>query len=242
MIPVMFQMSCITRRDSLKCSPVCETGHVFYQKFSSRPPSYICSQYRVDWKITKFIPDCSPLEKTARAGQCPPGWEARESYCVACPPGMFRDSAPLCQLCGKGSYAETFGSSKCVSCPAGQRTNSLGVRSSRGCRAPANSVASRVSGWRRRSQYSQAQFSQSHSQFSTTTTLRPTLRPTVRSTTVRPHRGGSHGRTGTGLTHYNSWLREQPPQLREHQDRFSEQRHNSLHHHRDRRFRKHRRH
>ena len=62
-------MSCITRRDSLKCSPVCETGHVFYQKFSSRPPSYICSQYRVDWKITKFIPDCSPVKKTATVGQ-----------------------------------------------------------------------------------------------------------------------------------------------------------------------------
>ena len=141
-------MSCTARRDSLKCSPVCEAGHVFYQKFSSRPPTYLCSQYRVDWKITKFIPDCSPLEKAVRPGNCPPGWEARENGCVACPPGMFRDSAPLCQLCGKGSYADTFGSSKCVSCPAGQRTNSLGVRSSRGCRAPANSVASRLSGWR----------------------------------------------------------------------------------------------
>ena len=232
-------MSCTSRRDSLKCSPVCETGHVFYQKFSSRPPSYICSQYRVDWKITKFIPDCSPLEKTARPGHCPPGWEARENYCVACPPGMFRDSAPLCQLCGKGSYADTFGSSQCVPCPAGQRTNSLGVRSSRGCRAPANSVASRLNGWRRRSQLSHGAFSRTQfTQFSTT--ARPTARPTLRttSTTARSQRGGNQGRTGTGLTHYNSWLREQPRQL-QHNKRFSEQRYNNHH---NRRLRKHRRH
>ena len=209
-------MSCINRRDSLKCSPVCEAGHVFYQKFSSRPPTYLCSQYRVDWKITKFIPDCSPVEKTPQAGNCPPGWEARENYCVACPPGMFRDSAPLCQLCGKGSYAETFGSSKCVSCPAGQRTNSLGVRSSRGCRPPPNSVLG-LSNWRRRN------FRERQS--ATTTT-------TPRTTTMRQVR---RGKSGTGLTHYNSWLREQPHQL-QHHNRLSG---HGGHH---RRLRTHRRH
>ena len=26
-------------------------------------------QTRVDWKITKFIPDCSPVKKTATVGQ-----------------------------------------------------------------------------------------------------------------------------------------------------------------------------
>ena len=202
-------MVCINRRDSLKCTPVCERGHVFYQKFSSRPPTYLCSQYRVDWKITKFIPDCSPVEKTDLVGSCPPGWEAREGECVACPPGMFRDSAPLCQLCGKGSYAETFGSSKCLSCPAGQRTNSLGVRSSRGCRPPVNSVLGR-SNWRGRN------FRERLPAQVTTTTSR--------TTTISQTKRG--GKTGTGLTHYNSWLREQPQQLQ----------------HRNQRFRKHRRH
>ena len=88
------KMACLNKRHSKKCTPVCKEGHVFYQKFSSRPPTYICSTQRVDWKITKFIPDCSPVEKSSQVGQCPQGWEARDSYCVACSPGMFRSKAP----------------------------------------------------------------------------------------------------------------------------------------------------
>jgi len=159
------EMVCKDQRTSTKCSPVCKTGHAFYQKFSSRPPTYLCSAHRVDWRITKFIPDCSPVERPGRAG-CRAGWEARGGRCLACPPGMFRKSAPLCQLCGKGSYAEGFGSSRCYSCPALSSTPSLGTRKKSDCRA------GRTGG-----------------------------------------RGGGRARPrrpGTGLTHYNSWLAEQP--------------------------------
>ena len=44
------KMVCILRDDqSLKCTPVCEHDHVFYQKFSSRPPTYICDRHRSSW-------------------------------------------------------------------------------------------------------------------------------------------------------------------------------------------------
>ena len=113
-------MACLNRRRSRKCTPVCDHGHVFYQKFSSRPPTYLCSENRsaesaltaltrsprVDWKITKFIPDCAPVQKTAVVGECSQGWEARDNYCVACPPGMYRSQAPLCQLCPKATFSE----------------------------------------------------------------------------------------------------------------------------------------
>ena len=128
------KMACINKRRSKKCTPVCKESHVFYQKFSSRPPTYICSAHRVDWKITKFIPDCSPVEKTARVGQCPQGWEARDTDCVACPPGMFRSTAPLCQLCSKGTFSDSFGTGKCSPCPSGHSTSSLGTKSEGECR------------------------------------------------------------------------------------------------------------
>ena len=128
------KMACIIKRHSKKCTPVCNEGHVFYQKFSARPPTYICSLHRVDWKITKFIPNCSPVEKTTKVGQCPQGWEARDNYCVACPPGMFRSIAPLCQLCSKGTYSDRFGSPKCSLCSIGHTTTSLGTKSSGECR------------------------------------------------------------------------------------------------------------
>ena len=40
------RMVCISQQDRLKCTPVCDQDHVFYQKFSSRPPTYICSEHR----------------------------------------------------------------------------------------------------------------------------------------------------------------------------------------------------
>ena len=130
------KMACLDQRQGKKCTPVCDEGHVFYQKFSSRPPTYICSGSRVDWKINKFIPDCSPVKKTksGAAANCPPGWEWRDGLCVACPPGMFRDSAPLCQLCPKGSFSKAFGSQECEQCSAGEYTNSLGSRQATDCR------------------------------------------------------------------------------------------------------------
>jgi len=132
------KMTCINKRRSKKCTPVCKEGYVFYQKFSARPPTYICSMHRVDWRITKFVPDCSPVEKTSQVGQCPDGWEARDSYCIACPPGMYRKSAPLCQLCPKATYTDSFGSAKCTSCPLGHSTVSLGSRSKSECKISRN--------------------------------------------------------------------------------------------------------
>jgi hypothetical protein len=131
------KMSCLDQRQGKKCTPVCDEGHVFYQKFSSRPPTYICSGSRVDWKINKFIPDCSPVKKTKAGGadrSCPPGWEWRDGLCVACPPGMFRDSAPLCQLCPKGSFSTKFGTRECSLCSPGEYTTSLGSRQPSDCR------------------------------------------------------------------------------------------------------------
>ena len=40
------KMVCLLNGDRLKCTPVCEEDHVFYQKFSSRPPTYICTEHR----------------------------------------------------------------------------------------------------------------------------------------------------------------------------------------------------
>jgi len=117
----------------IRCTPVCDPGHAFYQKFTSRPPTYVCNSRRVDWEIRRFIPDCSPAYPAAGTA-CQPGWEARNGeegpQCVACPPGMYRSpgSGRLCQLCPKGTYAGGFGSSECSSCPRHHTTRGLGSR------------------------------------------------------------------------------------------------------------------
>ena len=146
---------------SKKCSPICNEKHDFYQKFSSRLPSYLCNRHRVDWNVRRFIPDCSPVHKTREDRACPSGWETRsvdhtsQAYrskpsgvvsgdiCVACPPGMYRNSEQysfshnakkrLCQLCPKGMYTDQFGSSICMKCPLNQTTRGLGSRKSRDC-------------------------------------------------------------------------------------------------------------
>lgn len=157
------------------------TGSCFLPKFSSRPPTYICSENRVDWKIAKFIPDCSPVKKTAVAGQCPPGWEARDSYCVACPPGMYRNKAPLCQLCPKSTFSSQYGSSSCHVCPSHHRTVSLGSRKATEC------IRGRLTG---RGHHVREQSPSSIGGSHTS-------------------RRGRLGR-GKVLAHYNSWLNEQP--------------------------------
>ncbi|XP_023338014.1 uncharacterized protein LOC111708775 [Eurytemora carolleeae] len=128
------RMACIDRKDSKKCTPVCERGHVFYQKFSYRPPTYLCSSRRIDWKINRFIPDCSPVKKTLTAGMCPEGWEARDNTCIACPPGMYRNTASLCQLCSQGTFSDQFGAKDCQQCSPGEYTNSLGSRHQSDCK------------------------------------------------------------------------------------------------------------
>jgi hypothetical protein len=64
-----------------RCTPVCNGGHQFYQKFVGQPPTYLClPPKRVDWKIRKFIPDCSPIHGLVISGrQCEAGWEQRAS-------------------------------------------------------------------------------------------------------------------------------------------------------------------
>lgn len=124
-------------RDGKRCKPKCNESHQFYQKFQGRPPSYLCiPPNRVDWKIRKFIPDCSPTHEIHLNGrQCEAGWEHRgQSTCVACPPGMYRpQDDPLCQLCPKGLYSDQFGSAKCVRCPMYHTTRGLGSRQSTQC-------------------------------------------------------------------------------------------------------------
>ncbi len=120
-----------------RCTPVCNDGHSFYQKFLGQPPIYLClPPKRVDWEIRKFVPDCSPVHKLGIAGRdCEAGWEKRgKDTCLACPPGMFRGQGdPLCQLCPKGLYSDQFGSSKCVRCPMFHTTRGLGSRKSSQC-------------------------------------------------------------------------------------------------------------
>ena len=114
-----------------RCSPSCHQGHTFYQKFSGRPPTYLClPPRRIDWKIRKFIPDCSPTHPLSISGrQCEAGWEQREGQCIACPPGMYRlQKDHLCQLCPKGLYSDQFGSAKCVRCPLHHTTRGLGSK------------------------------------------------------------------------------------------------------------------
>ncbi len=64
-----------------KCSPTCNEGHQFYQKFVGQPPTYLClPPRRIDWKIRKFIPDCAPIHDLAIQGRpCEAGWEKRGS-------------------------------------------------------------------------------------------------------------------------------------------------------------------
>ena len=123
--------------DGKKCSPVCNEGHQFYQKFSGQPPVYLClPPRRVDWKIRKFTPDCSPTHGLMINGRaCEAGWEQRGSNkCLACPPGMYRPQQdPLCQLCPKGLYSDQFGSAKCVRCPLHHTTRGLGSRKASQC-------------------------------------------------------------------------------------------------------------
>ena len=184
---------------------------------------------RVDWKITKFIPDCSPVEKS-RVGTCPAGWESRDSACVACPPGMFRDKSPMCRLCGKGTFADQFGSSACSPCPEDHFTISLGSRSSRACRnsVRGNRINSECAleikfhrlmkfvglfkkyqlssinrGWQPPSMTSPPGRYRPQQLTTTTTTAAP-------STTTPRSKSSSHSRAHYkgGLTHYNSWLAE----------------------------------
>ena len=120
------KMACIEKSNRKKCTPVCNLSYVFYQKFSYRPPTYLCSARRIDWKINRFIPDCSPVQK-AQNGWCPEGMEFRDNDCIGCPPGMYRDaSEQLCQLCPKGTYSDQFSSKKCSQCGPGQYTSGLG--------------------------------------------------------------------------------------------------------------------
>ena len=126
------RMDCHDSALGKKCTPVCEAGHSFYQKFTSRAPTYLCNNYRVDWEIRRFIPDCSPVKEVDT--ECEEGWEQRDGTCVACPPGMFRSGADkLCQLCLKGFYAEGFGSTSCDRCPTHHTTRGMGSRRSAHC-------------------------------------------------------------------------------------------------------------
>ena len=61
-------MRCADTHLGRKCTPQCHPGFVFYQKFSSRPPTYYCSASKVDWEIRRFIPDCSPVVDNSRLG------------------------------------------------------------------------------------------------------------------------------------------------------------------------------
>ena len=186
---------------------------------------------------------------------------------MACPPGMFRDIAPLCQLCGKGRYTEGFGSSTCSTCPAGQYTLSLGVRSSKECKS--GSSGNRYSGnilldicncrvafatenvfaaWSKHNKHKLSSINRGYNPTSMTSlqeryhhkNTRPSSPrnqpiPATPSTTLKSI-SGSRGGYG-GLTHYNSWLVEQPHNI--HQDRLS------LNHHsqnQNRRYRRRHRH
>ncbi len=59
-------MRCIETHLGRKCTPECDSGHAFYQKFTSRPPTYYCNARRADWEIRRFIPDCSPVSENQR--------------------------------------------------------------------------------------------------------------------------------------------------------------------------------
>lgn len=47
------RMTCVDAAIGRKCTPVCHRGHRFYQKFTSRPPTYVCNAHRVDWEIRR---------------------------------------------------------------------------------------------------------------------------------------------------------------------------------------------
>ncbi|CAB4069882.1 FBN1 [Lepeophtheirus salmonis] len=134
-------------QEGIKCIPECDSGYQFYQKFSSRPPSYICNAQRVDWELKRFIPDCSPVHKSQLKSNCDAGWEYRsdEGICVACPPGMYRDSniSVLCQLCPKSYYSSKFASNTCNQCQRSYTTKGLGSRGYRHCYPNRSSFESR---------------------------------------------------------------------------------------------------
>ena len=66
---------------------------------------------------------------------CRAGWETRShGQCVACPPGMYRQTADrLCKLCPKGEFADDFGSPHCAPCPRDHTTRGLGSRAESHC-------------------------------------------------------------------------------------------------------------
>ena len=133
---------------SKKCSPVCNDKHDFYQRFSSRLPSYLCNRHRVDWNVRRFIPDCSPIHETRQGRSCPSGWETRsinqasqtyrnknsQTYsnggviCVACPPGMYRTSEQYAS-----SYSQTTKKRLCQLCPKGMYSDQFGSSICRKC-------------------------------------------------------------------------------------------------------------
>ena len=198
---------------------------------------------RIDWKITKFIPDCSPVEEQSGISSCPPGWESRDHTCVACPPGMFRDKAPLCQLCGKGSYTDTFGSSRCDPCPGGQYTLSLGSRNIKECRS--SNFGSRYLSLQNK--YNRHQIEvypprvkhPRNFMMRTTTTTTTTTTPAPTTTTPRSisRTRGNYG----GLTHYNSWFVGRQHHQQQ-QSRYSNNNNLYSNSYKSRRHRRHRRH
>ncbi len=184
------RMSCVDSEVvGRKCSPVCDRNHQFYQKFTSRPPIYVCNRHRVDWEVRRFIPDCSPFRTLShwrrRRGGCSAGWEEAASTstgslgCVACPPGMYRassDSSRLCQLCPKATYAEGFASVRCDSSPVHHSTRKLGSRSRSDC-------------YYRRAVYNNG----------------PVSSPSSSSS------GSNHKRNRLGFMFYNRWMTEGRP-------------------------------
>ncbi|TRY63359.1 hypothetical protein TCAL_10815 [Tigriopus californicus] len=128
------QMECIDSHIGKKCTPKCDPGHEIYQKFGSRIPTYLCNNFRVDWEIRRFIPDCSPVKALSSGTKCESGWETIQDQCFACPPGMFRSEFDLlCHDCAKGFYTESFASESCSECPLHHTTRTRGSRSSSSC-------------------------------------------------------------------------------------------------------------
>ena len=127
------KMHCANTAIGRKCTPICDTGFEFYQKFTSRPPSYVCNAHRVDWELRRFVPDCSPVR--TNVDTCPAGWESRgNGRCVACPPGMHRTPRDrLCQLCPKGFFSDVFSAPLCQRCPMSHTTRGLGSRVDKHC-------------------------------------------------------------------------------------------------------------
>ena len=172
--------------------------------------------------LSRWVSTNSKLSNSSVIRYCRAGWEARgRGQCVACPPGMYRQSADrLCKLCPKGEFAVDFGSPHCAPCPRHHTTRGLGSRAKSDCyyhhsSRHNNNADNDISNSNRNNNYyntNKNKLSSAKDRGRDSVPAPAVSRPTVvngpRATTVSPRKSTtSLKKNRLGFMYYNMWNR-----------------------------------